>query len=257
MAKYRKYRKRKNQLLLKIILIGFVLATINKMDANLIPTIIALLLVAAFIWLIIKITKSVINIIKKIINSETHQHKEYINVSTAQTQQRKNKTWYDKQIEEMNSTNKAEQIDSNIVNTNDKISGYDSSKSIATETEKAFYKILKQYCDERGYTVNLKTRLEDLVEYAKGMDYATKQKYRGQIKSRHVDYLIVDDDLNPVFAIELDDSSHNKKKAQEIDKFKNDLFDKIGIKLYRVPADEFLWKLELEKLFINVNEERM
>lgn len=255
MAKYKKYRKRKNQLLLKILLIGFVLATISKMNTNEMSTIIALLSVVAFLWLIVKIIKAIIKAIKNIINGKTNQHKEYVNVSTAQTQQRKNKTWYDKQIEEMNSTNKAEQIDSNIVNTNDKISGYDSSKSIATETEKAFYKILKQYCDERGHTINLKTRLEDLVEYAKGMDYATKQKYRGQIKSRHVDYLIVDDDLNPVFAIELDDSSHNKKKAQEIDKFKNDLFDKIGIKLYRIPADEFIWKLELEKLFINIENQ--
>ena len=130
-----------------------------------------------------------------------------------------------------------------------KTQGYETSKSIVTETEKMFYKRLVIYCSPKMYTVNMKTRLEDLVEYSKGMSFAEKQKYRGQIKSRHVDFLIVDSELKPVFAIELDDNSHLKQKAMETDKFKDELFQKIGIPLYRIPADESIWNIELDRIF--------
>lgn len=166
------------------------------------------------------------------------------------------KRFRNNEIEEKNAYEDKSFIEEQLeLKNEDKLSGYESSKSIASETEKLFYNRLKQYCYDRNFTINLKTRLEDLVKYNNYLTFAEMQKYRGQIKSRHVDYLIVDDDLKPIFAIELDDKSHNRRSAQEVDKFKDELFKKINIPLYRVPADEFFWKLELEKIFVNYEKQ--
>ena len=59
-------------------------------------------------------------------------------------------------------------------------------------------------------------------------------KYRGYIKSRHVDFLICDNKLNIIMGIELDDNSHNKESAKKTDEFKNKLFETINIPLERV-----------------------
>ena len=62
-----------------------------------------------------------------------------------------------------------------------------------------------------------KVRLEDFI-------YVTNKqelyKYRGYIKSRHIDFLICDNDLHIKFAIELDDKTHNTEKAKSTDEFK-------------------------------------
>lgn len=205
------------------------------------------------VYLILKKLFSIIaKIIKKIIkafkgnNKKTYSHNYnwYSNKKETNKSNKEHTTKYDA-IPESETEVEYEYIDED-----DKLYGYESSKPIATKTEKEFYKRLKEYCNRHNYIINLKTRLEDLVNYVDGMDYGLTQKYRGQIKSRHVDYLILDQELQPLFAIELDDDSHLKAKAKEIDKFKDDFFNKIGIKLYRVPADDFLWKMELEKIFI-------
>lgn len=227
MARYKRYRRKSP---IGYIIIPLVLLS-SVFDAETAAKILSIIMFALIVWIFNKIIKKIINTIKTTANKPSYKHNNFNNIKIAKA----NRILF----------NENDNIDAN------KTSGYESSKSIATETEKAFYKVLKQYCDERGYTINLKTRLEDLVEYAKGMDYATKQKYRGQIKSRHVDYLIVNQELKSLFAIELDDDSHLKSKAKETDKFKDEFFNKIGIKLYRVPADSFLWKVELEKIFIN------
>lgn len=110
--------------------------------------------------------------------------------------------------------------------------GYKAKSGALTYREKTFYKILKQQCDAKGYTVNFKTRLEDIIE---STSYG-KQKFseRGKLRARHIDFAVLDDDLKYIFCIELDDSTHNSKKAQEIDKMKNYIFESTGLPLYRV-----------------------
>ena len=91
--------------------------------------------------------------------------------------------------------------------------------------------------NEENMVVFPKVRLEDFIETTSADQ---KLKYRGYIKSRHVDFLICNKNLHIVAAVELDDPSHYNKKTRETDSFKNNLFNAIGIPLYRVaPGSDF------------------
>lgn len=109
------------------------------------------------------------------------------------------------------------------------------SKMLLTRTEYAFFKKLQKFTDEKGYMICPKVRLEDFIYVTNRKELS---KYRGYIKSRHVDFLICDNDLHIICGIELDDKSHDEKEAKRIDKFKNELFETIGVRLYRVKVDD-------------------
>ena len=107
--------------------------------------------------------------------------------------------------------------------------------SLLTTTEYNFYTTLKELCDKENFLICPKVRLEDFI-------YVTAQermKYRGYIKSRHVDFVICNSWLKVIGAIELDDASHNTQQAQEVDNFKNNLFEAIGIPLFRIKTNDF------------------
>ena len=104
-------------------------------------------------------------------------------------------------------------------------------KYLLTKNEYYFYNELRKTTDAYNYIVCPKVRLEDFIEVT---DKTNISKYRGYIKSRHVDFILCDNKLNIVAAIELDDSSHNSAKAQKTDEFKNNLFNTINIKLFRI-----------------------
>jgi|SRR3990172_5617910 len=71
-----------------------------------------------------------------------------------------------------------------------------------------------------------------------------------KITSKHVDFLICDPGgLNPVFGIELDDSSHESSKRMARDDFVDELFDTAGLPLIRVPVKVSYDTRELGALF--------
>lgn len=107
-------------------------------------------------------------------------------------------------------------------------------KQLLTKTEYTFYGLLKKKCDESSLLICPKVRLEDFID----VTAEEKMKYRGYIKSRHIDFLICDFKLRIVAAIELDDSSHKSSKAQSADTFKNELYRAIGLSLYRITTSE-------------------
>lgn len=66
------------------------------------------------------------------------------------------------------------------------------------------------------------------------LQYKEKNIARNRIKSRHLDFVLVDPDTFYVkLAIELDDISHDNKEVQQKDEFKNKLLEKIGLPLIR------------------------
>ena len=107
-------------------------------------------------------------------------------------------------------------------------------KLLLTKTEYTFYGLLKKKCDEASLLICPKVRLEDFID----VTAEEKMKYRGYIKSRHIDFLICDSKLRIAAAIELDDSSHKSNKAQSADAFKNELYRAIGLPLYRIKTNE-------------------
>ena len=107
--------------------------------------------------------------------------------------------------------------------------------SLLTTTEYNFYTVLKELCDKENFLICPKVRLEDFIN----VTAQDRMKYRGHIKSRHVDFVICDSWLKIIAAIELDDASHNTQQAQIIDNFKNELFDAIEIPLFRIKVNDF------------------
>lgn len=123
-------------------------------------------------------------------------------------------------------------------------------KNLLTKSEYAFYMTLKEKMKNKDLIICPKVRLEDFIEVT---DKKEILKYRGKIKSRHIDFLLCDNNLRIKCAIELDDPLHNNKKAMEVDNFKNKLFNEIGLKLYRIAYNEDKNK-RIDDILIELNK---
>lgn len=106
---------------------------------------------------------------------------------------------------------------------------YELNETILTERERSFYRILKPIADKLELQICPKVRVADIVSIKKG----TKdwQKWFNKIRSKHVDFLLCDYDMNIVLMIELDDSSHETERAKRNDALKNAIF---GDRLVRI-----------------------
>lgn len=136
---------------------------------------------------------------------------------------------YSKLDPEKNKSDK--NLNSNTVNFNNY-----KSKKLLTKTEYKFFMEIKQICQDNLIMICPKVRLEDFIEVSvKGKEY---NRYRNMIKSRHIDFLLTDNNLNIIAAIELDDYTHNTNKAEKADNFKNELYNSIGLPLYRINLNE-------------------
>lgn len=108
------------------------------------------------------------------------------------------------------------------------------SKYILTNAEYKFYLALKSVMAERSYIICPKVGLIDLFEV--NAKTKNREKYFWKICSKHIDFLICDCELRPLFAIELDDRSHNRAEVKKKDAFKDALFKSAGFPLYRIPT---------------------
>ena len=88
---------------------------------------------------------------------------------------------------------------------------------ILTRAETRLFNALTNVIDTQLYIINLKTRLKDAnlaTIHEKNNDHS--------LLAMHIDFLLIDiNELNPVLAIELDDSSHNSTEATIKDNKKN------------------------------------
>ena len=126
-------------------------------------------------------------------------------------------------------------------------------KFLLTKTEYAFYKILEEKCTKNGLRICPKVRLEDFISVT-----GTKNigKYRGYIKSRHVDFLICDKDLHIKAGLELDDSSHETRQAAQTDKIKKELFESIGLPLFRIKTIRSEYERQSDKMISQIRRMR-
>ena len=105
-----------------------------------------------------------------------------------------------------------------------------------TAAEKSFYGVLTQLIGNQ-YIICPKVSLSDVIFIQKGVDNSTRQSLFNRISRKHLDFVLLDlKTLEPVFAIELDDSSHQSMNAQQRDKVKDKALLDAGLKLIRVPA---------------------
>lgn len=120
-----------------------------------------------------------------------------------------------------------------------------AKKHLLTKTEYAFYSLLKSECDKANLIICPKVRMEDFINVTDKQNYT---KYRGHIKSRHIDFLLCNAKLQIIGAIELDDNSHNKSKAQKTDDFKNNVFKAIELPLFRIKTTESDYNTKIKEV---------
>ena len=105
------------------------------------------------------------------------------------------------------------------------------TRPLLTKREHHFYRLLRREADRYGLIICPKVGLKDLMTVCGTRKY---MRYFRLIAQKHVDFVICDDDLRVLFAIELDDSSHDTKDARRRDRFKNRAFRAARIPLIRV-----------------------
>jgi hypothetical protein len=98
---------------------------------------------------------------------------------------------------------------------------------ILTKNEYYFFMEMKKIIDPIGLQILAKIRLADLIEVDKGLNYADFNRYFAKIKSKHVDFVIVDN-MKVVLIVELDDNSHQSQDRQDRDDFVNNALTRSG-----------------------------
>ena len=105
------------------------------------------------------------------------------------------------------------------------------ARPLLTKREYHFYMLLRRETDPRGLLVLPKIGVKDLLQVNSQKHY---MKYFRQIAQKHVDFVICDQSLHVLFALELDDSSHDSADARERDHFKNMAFKAAHLPLKRI-----------------------
>lgn len=109
--------------------------------------------------------------------------------------------------------------------------------------EFSFYKVLASAVGGQA-VVCCKVRLADLF-FAHGDQKRGKQN---KIDRKHVDFLLCDPTtMKPRCGVELDDSSHQRKKAQDRDELVDGVFTAAGLPLVRVPVRSAYSVTELQQ----------
>ncbi len=105
------------------------------------------------------------------------------------------------------------------------------ARPILTKREYGFYLLLRQEAERRNLLICPKVGLKDLMEVSSRKNY---MKYFAGISQKHVDFVICDRNLEVLFALELDDRSHDTAEAGKRDQFKDRAFRAAKIPLKRV-----------------------
>lgn len=106
-----------------------------------------------------------------------------------------------------------------------------AARHLLTKREYRFYLLLRNIADEYHYLICPKVGLKDLLTVTDKKQY---MKYFHKIAQKHVDFVICDQNLHVLFAIELDDSTHETKDARKRDHLKDKAFAAAGIPLKRI-----------------------
>jgi Protein of unknown function (DUF2726) len=108
-------------------------------------------------------------------------------------------------------------------------------ENVLTPAEQNFYEQLDLVVDGR-LQILCKVRLADLFEIESKNADERNRLFR-RIASKHVDFLLTEPGrLVPRLAIELDDSSHDRRERQARDEFLDELFQTVQFPLLRIKA---------------------
>lgn len=110
---------------------------------------------------------------------------------------------------------------------------------ILNKNELNFYFQLKKFLEWKNYLIFSKVRLADFLKIDNNLNYWYKNKILKKIWMKHIDFLVTDYESNIIFLIELDWFSHNFWQTKKNDIFKNELFKKLNLNLYRFKNSKY------------------
>lgn len=112
---------------------------------------------------------------------------------------------------------------------------YARRSGLFTEAEARFWRVLREAVPEME--VFGKVRLEDVIVVRSGLSKSDRATARNRIKSRHLDFVLIDPKSTRVLVVvELDDASHNSARARQADAFKDQALEAAGVPIVRVRA---------------------
>lgn len=110
---------------------------------------------------------------------------------------------------------------------------YRLRRDFMSKAERSFYGVLRQVVADRAL-IFAKVGLWDIFFVARPRE---NFKAKARIDRRHVDFLLCDPEtVQPILAIELDDSSHQRSDRVERDEFVDAVFETAELPLLRIPA---------------------
>lgn len=120
---------------------------------------------------------------------------------------------------------------------------------LLSKAESSFFRILEQ-ATENKYYIFPQIRISNLLYVrTKGRSY---YRFLNKIKYKSVDFVLTDKDyLNPLLAIELDDSTHNRNDRMERDDFVEHAFYDADFPLLRI---EYSLTYDIPKLKARIEE---
>lgn len=109
---------------------------------------------------------------------------------------------------------------------------YKRQASLLTPSEMAFYNVLKTACPA-DLQIMVKVRLGDIITCA---PHLWHKGYGPRISAKHIDFVLTHpQNMVPVLAIELDDSSHKRPDRVARDKFVDNAMVAANMPLLRIP----------------------
>lgn len=124
---------------------------------------------------------------------------------------------------------------------------YQKRTCLFTPAERKFLLALEQVLPP-DCRVFGQVRLADVLDIRPGLTRSQWGSAFARIKSKHLDFVICDDSsLEILFAVELDDSTHQRPDRIERDDFLNQAMSRAGIPLLRFPVQKTYSPRELVK----------
>jgi hypothetical protein len=119
-----------------------------------------------------------------------------------------------------------------------KESNYIQREVLFTAAERSFYGVLDQSVS-KDYKIFGKVRVADVLKPNSNMNRSDWQVAFNKISAKHFDYVLCEKDTLKVFGvIELDDKSHDSKRAKERDHFLEKACESASLKLIRFKAQQ-------------------
>jgi len=113
---------------------------------------------------------------------------------------------------------------------------YKQRGALFSVAERSFYGVLEQAIS-KDYKIFGKVRVADVLTPKSNMNKSNWQTAFNKISAKHFDYVLCQKEtLKVVGVIELDDKSHNSKRAKKRDAFLEDACEGAGLKLIRFKA---------------------